>query len=112
MEGEFIVTKYIIPLLLCGFIVSCAEFDRAISGSLTEQEMKAKLDTWVGVPEDRLILGWGVPSSVYDTGGIHYATYHKVSPNRVNWCDITFKIENKIISGYRRAGNLCHYFLR
>ena len=98
--------------LLSGFIGSCAELDRAISGSLTEPEMKAKLDQFVGIAEDKLILNWGVPYSVYDTGGIHYATYHYVSPNGWNWCDITFKIENKIISGYTRRGNLCHYFLR
>jgi hypothetical protein len=97
--------KYILPLLLCGFLISCA-------ATLSEKQIKTKLNSWVGVPEDTLILSWGVPSSVYDTGGIHYATYHRVSPNGVNWCDVTFKIENKLISGYRRAGNLCHYLLR
>jgi hypothetical protein len=102
---SLMMKKYILPLLLCGFLISCA-------ATLRENHIKTKLNSWVGVPEDTLILRWGVPSSVYDGGRIHYATYHRVSENGVNWCDVTFEIENKLISGYRRAGNLCHYLLR
>lgn len=60
------VIRYLGLSLILTFFVSCVATTKGY-----EQLLKA----WVGVPESHLIEKWGVPDSVYSTGGYKFLSY-------------------------------------
>lgn len=112
-------------------------FCLVVSGCATEAKYGELLDTWMGSSESQLIAQWGVPSSVYESGGVKYLTYRNsasgfvpgtpasyqstvvgntVYTNRIGgspgfminrWCDTTFTIRDGTIIHWSWKGNGC-----
>lgn len=118
--------KIILGLILAG-LAACA----------TEANYVKKLDALVGSPESALIDAWGVPSGVYETGGVRYLAYRRdrsvtvpgIAPSYhttvigdtayttvtggtgpstyTNSCETTFKIRAGRVEGYSYRGDGC-----
>lgn len=46
-----------------------------LAGCATTAKFEEILNSYVGKPERSLIAGWGIPDSVYESGGTKYLTY-------------------------------------
>lgn len=80
----------------------------------TFEGYEAILNTWLGSSKKDLIMGWGVPSSVYeiddDTTLLEYQE-SKVSGYDGNiytyYCTTTFTVEKDKITHWKYSGNSC-----
>lgn len=108
-----------------------------LAGCATEAKYGELLDTWMGATESQLVSQWGVPNSVYESGGVKYLTYRNSSTgyvpgtapsyqtnivgntiytNRIGgtpgfvvnrWCDTTFTVRDGRIVHWSWNGNGC-----
>lgn len=119
--------RLVMAILAVVLLASCA----------TVEKYEAKLQTWVGSAEERLIASWGPPDSFYESGGTRYLTYAKSrtvvtagtapttnayvvgsqvftsttpgSPGSVRQrsCKTTFIVKNSVITDWQHKGNDC-----
>jgi hypothetical protein len=106
-------------------------------GCATTAKYEAKLQSWVGAPEMRLVRSWGPPQGVYESGGIRFLTWSNsrnvfipgssgttttqfvgntaytrtsgayASQNIGMVCNTTFEVEGGVITRWRWEGNDC-----
>lgn len=117
--------------------LTAVAFGFLLAGCATEGKYGQILDTWMGSTESQLISKWGIPSSVYESGGVKYLTYsnsssgyvpgtapsyqstvigNTVYTNRIggtpgfvvnSWCDTTFTTRDGVIVHWSWKGNAC-----
>ena len=46
-----------------------------LTGCVTKKEYEDTLSSWVGASENELVMSWGPPNSVYESGGLKYLTW-------------------------------------
>jgi hypothetical protein len=45
----------------------------------TEEGYKKQVESWIGASEEQLVMQWGTPNGVYETGGSRFLTYTDVN---------------------------------
>jgi hypothetical protein len=104
--------KTLTTLLLVLVLTGCAT---RIGG-----EYKRTLETWIGLPSDRLVTKWGAPTSVYDLGGGgKILTYYETGGTRgfasngffqaqQQYCKTDFTVDSQgIVQSWSYNGNAC-----
>lgn len=108
-----------------------------LTGCATEERYKEVLNTWIGVPESRLISVYGIPNSVYEIDGSKFLTYRTGGMGFIPGtpgiaqttvigntaytafsggtpgmmasfgCETTFQIINRVVERWSFRGNSC-----
>jgi hypothetical protein len=75
------------------------------------QDYQKRMNTWVGVSEDNLIGGWGVPNASYDSNNAKYLTYVQILPTIFvsgiafpRQCKTTFTLRDSKVMNWQSQG--------
>jgi hypothetical protein len=112
---------------------AAAAIGLALAGCATAPPLQDRLQTYVGLSETALVSSLGVPSGVYESGGIKFLQFSQqrtqVVPGDPWWgprpwgrwgpafppppsyvvlvCDVTFSLRGGVVEGYSFRGDGC-----
>ena len=91
----------------------------SLSSCATTEAYSRIVSSYVGQSEQTLVQSWGVPDSVYESGGIKFLTYRRnaqtvhggfggIPPYMITkHCTTTFQVKDAVVGGWRWEGNAC-----